>query len=252
MTDSDTNAPVVLITGAARRIGRAIAEQFHARGYRVALHHRTSGDEAVALVELLNDARRASAIELQASLDDITAVEALPARVLEGFGRLDVLVNNASTFSPTPFGAIGEQDWGRLMDANVKGPFFLAQAAAAALTDTGGSIVNIVDIYGERPLKGYPVYSMSKAALAMMTKALARELGPAVRVNGIAPGAILWPEGDNEAMEVDERRHVAERTALERIGDPSDIARTAWFLAAEAPYVTGQILAVDGGRSVNC
>ncbi len=242
----DLTGRVALVTGAAHRIGAAIARTLHAAGMNVVLHYRSSREAAERLRESL-EARRAGSVRLAAA--DLTRFEALAPLVEEAaaaWGRLDVLVNNASTFYPTPFGTVTEAQWEELLATNLKAPFFLTQAAAPHLRETGGCVVNLVDIHAERPLPGYPVYSIAKAGLAMLTRALARELGPEVRVNGVAPGAILWPEG----MDAETKRRIIERTALKRRGDPLDVARAVLFLVREADYVTGQVLAVDGGRSL--
>ncbi len=239
---------VVLITGGARRVGAAIVRKLHAAGARVAVHHRASLAEASALAAELNAIRADSIVLLQADLLDTAALPQLVARTLAAFGRLDILVNNASTFYATRVGDITEAHWDDLLGTNLKAPLFLSQAAAPALTQAQGLILNIVDIHGLRPLKHFPVYSSAKAGLVMLTQSLARELAPAVRVNAIAPGPVMFPEsGLTEVKKVD----IIERTLLKRRGSPEDIARAALFFCAEAPYVTGQILAIDGGRSVN-
>jgi pteridine reductase len=238
---------VVLITGGARRIGAEIARTLHAAGARLCIHYRSSGAQALALAAELNLARADSAAAVAADLSSVGAPETLIAAALARFGRLDVLVNNASSFYPTPVGRITAAIWDDLMASNLRAPLFLSQAAYPALLERRGLILNIVDIHGLRPLKGYAVYSIAKAGLAMLTRSLARELGPDVRVNGIAPGPVLWPErGVDEAL----KREIIGKTALKRLGSPEDIARTALFLARDAPYVTGQIIAVDGGRSI--
>ena len=237
----------MLITGGARRVGAAILRTLHAAGAAVVLHHRTSAAAAAALAAELN-AVRAGSVALQAAdLLDADSPRLLVDAALREFGRLDILVNNASSFYPTPVGQITAAHWEDLMGSNLKAPLFLSQAAAPSLRERRGLIINIVDIHGLRPLKGYAVYSAAKAGLAMLTRALARELGPDIRVNGIAPGPVLWPEGD---MESSLQREIVAKTALKRQGQPTDIARTALFLAKDAPYITGQIIAVDGGRSI--
>jgi len=237
----------VLVTGAARRVGAAIACTLHGAGANVLLHYRTSAAAAASLAGALNDVRAHSARTLQADLLDMNQLAPLIDAAVGAFGRLDILVNNASTFYPTPVGAITAHDWDDLMGTNVKAPLFLSQAAAPALRKAGGLIINLVDIHGLRPLKRFALYSTAKAALAMLTRSLARELAPEVRVNGIAPGPILWPE---DAPDPETKAKVISQTLLQRQGSPHDVARTALFLAAEAPYITGQVLAVDGGRSV--
>jgi pteridine reductase len=238
---------VIVITGGARRVGAEIARTLHAAGARLFIHYRSSAPAAFALEQELNRIRADSAAVWAGDL----AMAETPARLigaaLERFGRLDVLINNASTFYETPVGRITLADWDDLMASNLRAPLFLAQAAAPALAARRGLIINIVDIHGLRPLKGYPVYSVAKAGLAMLTRALARELGPDIRVNGIAPGPVLWPEsGIDDGL----KREIIDKTALGRLGSPADVARTALFLVRDAPYVTGQIIAVDGGRSI--
>ncbi len=237
----------MLITGGARRIGAAIARRLHAAGADVLIHYRSSSAEAVALTAELNALRPRSAHCHACDLLDADAPGSLVATATARFGRLDVLINNASSFYPTPVGAITTAQWDDLVGTNLKVPLFLAQAAAPALRPRRGSIINIVDIHGLRPLREHPVYCAAKAGLAMLTRSLARELGPDIRVNGIAPGPVLWPE---QAMTEELRREIIDKTALKRHGSPADIARTALFLTRDAPYVTGQIIAVDGGRSI--
>lgn len=241
--------PVMLVTGAARRVGAAIARMLHDAGASVVIHYRSSAQDAETLVADLNRLRPRSAWTLQGDLKDEGVPEALVAATLERSGRLDGLVNNASSFYPTPVGSIDATAWSELIGSNFKGPLFLSQAAAPHLRATRGAIINIVDIHAERPLKDYPLYSAAKAGLAGLTRALAMELAPEVRVNGIAPGPIAWP--DDQQFPPEQRRHIIEHTLLKREGDPSDIARAARFLMFEAPYVTGQIIAVDGGRSAH-
>ena len=237
----------VLITGAARRVGAEIARTLHAAGANIVIHYHASGVAAIALAEELNRQRPESAAIVAAQLLDFGAPEKLLAATLEEFGRLDILINNASTFYATPFGRITVQQWDDLMGSNLKAPLFLSQAAAPSLRAQRGLIINMIDIHGFRPLRAHPVYSSAKAGLAMLTRALARELGPEIRVNGIAPGPVLWPEGE---MDEELKREIVEKTALKRHGTPQDIARTALFLAKDAPYITGQIISVDGGRSI--
>lgn len=244
---SPGSRPVALVTGAARRVGRVIAETLHAAGYDLAIHYRSSKAEALALADRLEGARGGSALLLEADLSVQDEIEALVARAVAHYGRLDLLVNNASAFYPTPIGETLEAHWNDLFSSNAKAPFFLAQAAAPHLRATRGAIVNLVDVYADRPLARHPVYSMAKAANAMMVKALARELGPEVRVNGVAPGAVMWPEAGKPPAE---QQALLERTALKRAGDAADVASAVLYLARDARYVTGQILAVDGGRSV--
>ncbi len=237
----------VLITGGARRLGAAIARAMHGAGARVAIHCLHSRDEAEQLAMEFNSLRPDSATVVTADIRQVPAIGELVATVIERFGRLDVLVNNASSFFPTPVGKITLQDWEDLIGTNLRGPLFVSQAAAPALRDARGSIINMADIHGQRPLKRHTVYSAAKAGLIMVTLSLARELGPEVRVNAIAPGPVLWPEAGLPAALQDE---IVAKTALKRAGTPDDIAQMALFLAAGAPYVTGQVIAVDGGRTI--
>jgi len=237
----------VLITGGARRVGAEIARALHAAGANVLIHHRASAAAAIALADEFNRTRAHSAAIFAAQLLDADAPEKLIAAALLEFGRLDILINNASSFYPTPVGRITLTQWDDLIGSNLKAPLFLSQAAAPSLRARRGLIINMIDIHALRPLRAHPVYSVAKAGLAMLTRSLARELGPAVRVNGIAPGPVLWPEGDmDEALQAE----IIDKTALKRHGTPQDIARTALFLAKDAPYITGQIIAVDGGRGI--
>lgn len=240
--------PVALVTGAAKRIGAEIARRLHADGYDLALHYRSSQTEMDALVAELHAQRPDSVLTLQADLAEFDRLPELVARTIGRFGRLDALVNNASTYYATPIGEVTPAQWDELFASNARAPFFLAQAAAPHLARSGGAIVNIVDIYAERPLRGHPVYCMAKAALAMATKSLALELGPEVRVNGVAPGNVLWSENPVKAETLDT---VRERTALGRQGAPGDIAEAVHWLLRGNTYVTGQILAVDGGRTLS-
>jgi pteridine reductase len=248
MMEQPLAGKVVLITGGARRVGAVISERLHAAGASLALHYRHSADEAEALGRRLSSRRAGSAVALQADLLEVDSLPGLVASTLARFGRLDVLVNNASTFYPTPLGEITPAQWEDLFGTNLRAPLFLTQAAAPALRDSGGLVLNIADIHGQRPLRHHPVYSAAKAGLIMLTQSLAREMAPQVRVNAIAPGPVLFPEhGLTDEM----KDSIIERTLLKRAGSPDDIARAALFFAAEAPYVTGQVLAVDGGRSAN-
>lgn len=248
----DTQNPLinktVLITGAAHRIGARIAHTLHQQGANLALHYRSSADAALAIQNELNAKRANSVVLIQADLHDTNSLPALIDEAARAWGRLDVLINNASTFYPTPVGTVTEEQWLDLIGTNLKAPFFLIQAAAPQLKQTDGCIVNIVDIHADRPLKNYPVYSMAKAGLVMLTKAMACELGPEVRVNAVAPGAILWPESD---MDEKTKEKIVSRTFLKRKGDPMDIARAVLFLIKDAGYMSGQVLTVDGGRSLN-
>ncbi len=244
---SDLRDQVALITGGARRVGAALVRALHAAGASVLVHYRSSGGAAIALAEELNGVRPNSVVTHAADLLERSAPGELIAATLRAFGRLDLLINNASTFYPTPVGTITVEQWDELIGSNLKAPLFLSQAAAPSLRAKRGLIINIVDVHGLRPLKGHPVYSAAKAGLAMLTRSLARELGPDVRVNGIAPGPVLWPEKNmDEAL----KKEIIDKTALKRYGTPQDIARAVLFLAKDAPYVTGQIIAVDGGRSI--
>ena len=244
MPENAQSRRVALVTGAARRIGAVIARRLHVAGYDVVLHARRSRAELDALVAELESARASSTLALEADLGNVTALPDLANAVVERFGRLDALVNNAAAFYPTPIGAATPAQWDELFATNARAPFFLSQAAAPHLAASNGAIVNIVDIYAEQPLASHPIYSMSKAALTAMTKALARDLAPDVRVNGVAPGAILWPDaGKSEASQ----QAVIERTPLKRTGSPDDIASAVLWLL-EAPFVTGEIVRVDGGR----
>jgi pteridine reductase len=239
---------VVLITGGARRVGAAITRRLHAAGANIAIHYRSSAADAAALRDSLNALRPESTITLQCDLLEVSLLDGLVQSTLARFGRLDVLINNASSFYATPVGSVTLAQWEDLIGTNLRAPLFLSQAAAPALTASEGLLLNIADIHGMRPLRHHPVYSSAKAGLIMMTQALARELAPRVRVNAIAPGPVLFPEsGLTEEM----RASIIERTLLKRRGSPEDIARAALYFASEAPYVTGQVLAVDGGRSAN-
>lgn len=235
---------VVLITGAGKRVGAVTAKALHAAGANVAIHYHRSADAAEKLVESLNDERANSAIAVQADLADTEVLTALVEKTASHFNRLDVLINNASSFYPTPVGDIKQEDWQNLFNTNAKAPLFLAQAAAPHLKKNGGCIINMVDVHAERPLQQHPVYCMAKAALAMMTKSLAKDLAPDVRVNGVAPGMILWPD---EGMPEKVQDSIIKRVALKRAGSPDNIAQTILFLL-QNDYITGQIIAVDGGR----
>jgi pteridine reductase len=240
----------VLITGAARRIGAAIARTLHAAGVDVVLHYRQSRAEAEALAAELERQRPRSAQVVQGDLLDVDALPALVEAATRAFGGLDGLVNNASSFHATPFGRMRAADWDELLGSNVRAPLFLAQAAAAALRERRGAIVNIVDIHADRPLRDFPIYSIAKSGLAGLTRALALEMGPEVRVNGVAPGAILWPD-DDASFPADERSRIVAQTPLGSVGRPEDVAGAVKYLLLDAPFVTGQILAVDGGRAIH-
>ncbi|MCU7864966.1 MAG: pteridine reductase [Candidatus Thiodiazotropha sp. (ex Lucinoma borealis)] len=236
-----------LITGAAHRIGAAIARQLHAEGMDIVLHYRNSKEAAERLKQALEADRPNSVWLLQADLHQPDSYQHLISEVEAKCSRLDLLVNNASSFYPTPVESASHAQWDDLIGSNLKAPFFLSQAAAPLLRKTEGCIINLVDIHARRPLKNYPIYSVAKAGNAMLVKSLARELGPKVRVNGIAPGVILWPE---QGLSEQQRETILDRTALKRAGTPEDIASTLLFLYRDAHYVTGQIIAVDGGRTL--
>jgi len=239
---------VALITGGAKRVGAAIARVLHAAGANVLVHYQHSAVAAAALVDELEAQRANSADCIAANLLETAKLGGLVSHAQQRFGRLDILVNNASTFYPTPLGEITEVHWEDLLGSNLKAPLFLSQAAAPALRLAQGLILNIVDIHGMRPLRRYPVYGVAKAGLIMLTRSLARELGPQVRVNAIAPGPVMWPE--DGVADAALQQKIVGRTLLKRTGSALDIARTALFFAADAPYITGQIMPVDGGRSV--
>ena len=236
-----------LITGGARRVGAAIARRLHAAGAAVLIHYRDSEAEATKLVADLNATRAKSAAKVKAELLAPIAPRALVGAALGEFGRLDLLVNNASSFFPVDVGAIEASHWEELIGSNLRAPLFISQEAAPELRKHAGAIVNIVDIHADRPLKGYPVYSIAKAGLAALTRSLALELAPTVRVNAVAPGAIAWP--DDGQFDPGERERIVATTPLGRVGSPEDIAQAVHFLAC-ASYVTGEIIAVDGGRSI--
>lgn len=243
----------VLVTGAGHRIGACIARAFHQRGLRVLIHYNRSRAAALALAQELNLRRESSAAILRADLTSEVDVRRLGAEVLGIFGRLDVLVNNASSFYPTEFGRSTEEQWQDLIDSNLRGAFFLSQALSEELKEKGGSIINIIDTHANRPLAGFPIYSVAKAGLKAMTRSLAIELAPWVRVNGVSPGAILWPpslEDDSDPEVLKKREETLQKIPLGHLGDPKDIAETVCFLASDASYVTGQVIKVDGGRSL--
>jgi len=248
MTQTDAQplaGQTVLITGGARRLGAATARTLHGAGANVVIHHRNSARDAATLIATLNAIRPASAVTVPADLLDVAGLPEVVATAIRHFGRLDILINNASSFYATPLGTITAGQFEDLIGTNFRAPLFLAQAAAAELRRHRGLILNMVDIHGMKPLKDYPVYSSAKAALIMLTKSLARELAPEVRVNGIAPGPVMWPADVDAAMQA----QIIDKTLLKRAGNPQDTANAALYFATLAPYVTGQILAVDGGRS---
>jgi len=246
--DQPLAGKVALVTGGARRVGAAIARIFHEAGANVVVHYQRSSTDAATLIADLNSKRAASAVCLSADLLDTANLAQLPRFAHERFGRLDILVNNASTFYPTPVGEISEAHWNDLLGTNLKAPLFLSQAAAPTLRLSRGLILNIADIHGMRPLRRYPVYVVAKAGLIMLTRSLARELSPQIRVNAIAPGPVMWPADGVADAEL--QKKIVSRTLLQRSGSALDIARTALFFAAQAPFITGQVMSVDGGRSV--
>ena len=241
---------VILVTGGGKRVGAAICRRLHAAGATIALHYRSSAQEALALQDELNARRENSAAAFSADLLDLAALQALVNQVIARFGQLDALVNNASSFYATPLVAVDEAQWNDLSGTNLRAPLFLAQAAADELRRQHGCIVNIVDIHAERPMHGHLLYSVAKAGLVALTRGLAQEMAPYVRVNAVAPGVILWPENDLWEDET-QRRKIVAHTLLKREGEPDDIARTVAFLIQDAPYITGQVISVDGGRSIN-
>jgi len=246
-SDGSLTGKTVLITGGARRVGATIARTLHGAGANLVIHYRNSSGDAEKLAADLNAARKGSAAIYALDLLEVDKLGELSGFAVGRFGSLDVLVNNASTFYPTPLGKITEAHFDDLIGTNLKAPLFLSQAVAPALRSSRGQIINIVDIHAMRPLRDYTAYCVAKAGLHMLTRSLAKELGPEIRVNGISPGPVMWPEhGGDEAA----RKKIIQRTILQKMGSPEDIARTALFFAASAPFITGQILAVDGGRSV--
>ena len=246
-TPASLAGKTALVTGGAHRIGAAISRRLHAAGAHVVIHYRRSREAAEALADALNAQRAGSASTVGADLMEVGALAGCIGETIRLGGRLDLLVNNAAGFYPTPFDAATPAQWDDLIGTNLRAPFFLAQAAAPELRARRGVIINLVDIHADRPLGDHPVYSIAKAGMAMLTRSLARELGPEVRVNGVSPGAILWPEAGADAAE---QQAILARVVLERLGDPDDIAGAVLYLARDAGYVTGQILAVDGGQSV--
>ena len=240
------DTPVALVTGSAKRLGRQIISQLHQAGYRVIIHYNQSATDANNLATSLNQQRPDSALTIQANLLDEQAVQRLANKALASFNRLDVLINNASSFYATPLHSATLDNWDDLFGSNVKAPYFLCKALAPALAANKGCIINMVDIHAQQPLQDHSIYCMAKAALLMMTKSLARELAPTIRVNGIAPGAILWPS--QQLAEAD-KAAILQQIPLQRTGSPEDIANTVLFLL-QSPYISGQIIAVDGGRSL--
>jgi pteridine reductase len=240
---------VVVITGGARRVGAAISRRLHGAGANLVVHYRSSAKDARELKDELTSTRPDSVVLVQGDLLKPANLAGLIKDAIKAYGQIDGLINNASSFYPTAMGEITEKAWDDLVGTNLKAPLFLSQAAARELKKTHGAIVNIIDIHAEFPMKSYVVYNMAKGGLVALTRSLARELGPEVRVNGVAPGTILWPDDDAWKDEVS-RQRIMNQTALKRIGEPDDIAKTVEFLLTSAPYVTGQVFAVDGGRSV--
>ncbi len=251
---STTTPKVALVTGAAKRIGAEIARQLHKANFNLVIHYHQSKNAAQELVDELNETRANSAIGIAADLNNLVAITQLAEQAQQQWQRIDLLVNNASSFFPTPIGDTSEDDWNQLINSNLKAPFFLAQSVAKNLGEHRGSIINIADIYADRPLLKHSVYSIAKAGNVMLTKTLAQELAPLVRVNGIAPGAILWPDDTNKKPEdklSDENKEkMLAKIPLQQRGHEQDIARTILFLTNDAPYITGQILNVDGGRTI--
>ena len=239
----------VLITGAAKRLGAVCARALHADGYNIVVHYRNAAAEAHALYDELQSRRNDSVRIFQADLLHVSELQMLAEKSIAAWGGINVLVNNASAFYPTNFSSLTELQWDELLGSNLKAPVFLLRALSASLAARQGSVVNIIDIHAERGLQGYPVYSIAKAGLAAMTRILAKELAPDIRVNGVAPGAILWPEHD---MDENDKREILQRIALQRSGCADDIAKAVQFLINDAEYVTGQIINVDGGRTLHC
>jgi len=246
----DSPAPVALITGAAHRLGAHTARHLHGRGWNIVIHYRSRQDQAEALKSELNALRENSAVTLQADLSQPDSIAPLAEQAVAAWGRLSGLVNNASVFYPNPTEKARNQDWDTVMDTNLRAPFFLGQACLPALRESGGAIVNLIDIYSQRPLADHPLYCASKAGLASLTLSWAKDLAPEVRVNGVSPGAILWPEGDAE-IDPQYQQSILAKTPLAKTGQPDDIAGAIAFLLCDAPFITGQILSVDGGRSLN-
>lgn len=245
--DRHLNNKVVLITGAAQRLGARMAQFFHAAGANVIIHYRASDSKARQLQQQLNEYRPNSVQIIQCDLLQTEQLEKFIAQCVNFWGRLDVLINNASSFFPTPVLDSNEQQWQDLMGSNLKAPYFLSKHAASQLAKQQGCIIDIVDIHAQRPMQGHSIYNMAKAGLAMQVKTLARELGPDIRVNGIAPGAILWPES-GQTLNAEQKQQIIKHNYLKRLGSPDDIARTALFLVKDADYISGQIIPVDGGR----
>lgn len=238
---------MALITGGARRIGKEIAHTLHSAGYNIMVHYRSSSGEADQLASNLNADREDSAATVSGDLLDLNVIPGIIEATVERFSRLDVLINNASTFYPTPIELINDEYWNDLMGSNLRAPAFMVRSAAKHLREHQGAIINIVDIYAHNPLSNHPIYCAAKAGLAMLTKSLARDLAPEIRVNGVSPGAILWPEQGNDEIS---QAELLSRVPLNRMGEPAEIANTVRFLVQDGTYITGQIIAVDGGRSI--
>lgn len=245
-----STTPVALVTGAAHRLGAQTARTLHERGWNLVIHYRSREEQANSLVAQMNRQRPDSACVLQADLSQTAGVYRLASDAMAHWGRLDALVNNASVFYPTPTAGATEDDWDTILNTNLKAPFFLVQACLSELRRNHGSVVNLIDIYSERPIDDHPLYCASKAGLAALTRSWAKDLAPEVRVNGVSPGAILWPDGEAE-MDQCAQQAILQKTPLARTGNPDDIAETIAFLICDAPFITGQIIAVDGGRSLN-
>jgi len=248
--ESSLQNKIVLITGGAKRVGASICRLLHASGANLMIHYRSSVNEARALQAELNLQRPHSVAIIQGDLLNLSILPSLVQETIKHFGKLDVLINNASSYYPTEIGDINDDQWHDLMGSNLKAPLFLSQAAAIELRKQQGCIINITDMHVERPKKGYIVYSVAKAGLVTLTKSLAHELSPEVRVNAVAPGPVMWPE-DNPQFDELYRQRVISQTLLKRIGEPNDIAKAVKFLIQDAPFITGQVIAVDGGRSLN-
>lgn len=245
--NTQLDGKVALITGGAKRIGACIARTLHQAGMNVVIHYHSSADAARALQEQLNDQREHSCLLIQGELTAHGKLKSIVKESVQQMGRLDVLVNNASAFFPTPLKTASEKDWSQLIDANLKAPFFLTQYATPHLAKQQGCVINLIDIYAQRPLPDHPIYCASKAGLASLTRSFAQSLAPDIRVNGLAPGAILWPEEQHDELA---QQRLLSRTPLKRLGNPQDIANAALFLIQDAPYMTGQILNIDGGRTI--
>jgi pteridine reductase len=244
------NSKVALVTGASRRVGAEISKRLHAAGFNIVVHYNHSAADAKQLCEFFNQQRHDSAVMLPAELSDVTQLQPLINDSVQQWGRLDVLVNNASRFYKTPLSSANEAEWDDLLNSNLKAPFFLSKYAFVHLQKSAGCIVNLTDIHAEKPLEDYSIYCLSKAGLVMLTKSLAKEFGPLVRVNAVSPGAMIWPEGSNELSEAAKQK-ILNKIALKRPGEPGDIAQAVLYLVQQADYVTGQILAVDGGRNLS-